>query len=101
MNAKYGRGNLHLIRGTEIFQLNSPLHSKFGYRINTEFRIDLDQSDDPYAIRYCNGTWSSERCAIEALGLERIGTDWKELMGELKFNDKDGVSLDEKYELML
>jgi hypothetical protein len=88
MNAKY-HGHLHLVRGSENFQINSLFHSKFGYQIKTEFRIDLEKYEDPYALRFCNGTWSSERCAIEAFGLERVGIEWKELMNEIKSRQKD------------
>lgn len=55
--------------------------------------MDLIANDDPYVLRFCNGTWTSERCAIEAFELERVGQTWPELMetisfGEEKENDK-------------
>lgn len=87
MNAKYN-GKLRLVRSKEKFRLYSPLHSQFGYTIHTEIRIELESNDDPYHLRYCNGTWPSSRCATEMFELESIGKTWSELMRTIEFKQE-------------
>ncbi|KAI6192269.1 hypothetical protein M3Y97_00318800 [Aphelenchoides bicaudatus] len=88
LNAKY-HGRLHLIRGTERFRVYSPLHPRFGYTITSKFRMDLEKFEDPYWIRYCNGTWSAERCATEAMELESVGKTWKDITDKVEFEKRE------------
>jgi hypothetical protein len=86
MNAKY-HGKLHRVRGSERFRLYSPIDPRFGYTVRSKFRMELEKFDDPYHLRYCNGTWSAERCATEAMELEAVGQTWKDLMERVKFEE--------------
>jgi hypothetical protein len=87
LDAKY-HGKLYLIRGKETFRVHSPFHPRLGYTVRTDLRMDLVFKNDSFGLRYCNGTWTANRCATEALGLDLVGSNWKEIMENMKFVDR-------------
>uniref|UniRef100_A0AC35U3L6 Condensin complex subunit 1 n=1 Tax=Rhabditophanes sp. KR3021 TaxID=114890 RepID=A0AC35U3L6_9BILA len=93
-NKKYD-GDMVVIKGKENYDIKSPFHSDFRFKVESSVHIEIENRTKKFMDRLCDKRHTPGECAEQTFGATFIGGTWKEI--KAKFDGEKGMKEEIKF----